>query len=470
MSEKEVLIIGAGISGLSTAWWLARQGIRASVWEAEHYPGGKIRTCLEQGYQTEQAAGLLVNFRTEIDQLLQQTGLAQHKCIRDENLNRYVLHQGKLQPIPMQLPALFSSPVWSLGAKLRLITEILIPAAEQSGESVSSFIKRRLGREILDTAMDPFVTGTLASDPDLAEARAVLPRLTALEKRYGSLCMGMLINRLLKRRRTNQAETFSFTGGMSSLCQSIASSPGVAIEYGVRVHSMSRENGYWRVLAEDRHGRRECITPNLVLCTPAYVTASIIDQSDALLARELRGIEYSPVAVVHLGMKQSGISHPLDGTGFLCSKKEKLSLNGNLWMSKLFPERAPQGHALLTSYLGGARHPELLQENDSQLAQRVVADLAPLIGLHGEPDYLKVDRHKRALPLYHGRHMERIERIRKRVGALPGLELNANYADGVSVRECIYRSRSLALKVAASRDGHAGTESEMDPVMIARAV
>ncbi|MCU7815023.1 MAG: protoporphyrinogen oxidase [Candidatus Thiodiazotropha sp. (ex Rostrolucina anterorostrata)] len=207
MSETSVLIVGGGISGLSTAWWLAQQGVSVEVWEADERAGGKIRTTREAGYTTERAAGLLVNFRNEIDQLIQQAGLTHHKRVRDQSLNRYLVHRGELTQVPMLMPALLASPLWSLSAKLRLMTEILIPRGHQDDETVSTFIERRLGKEILDTAMDPFVSGTLASDPDLAEARSVLPRLKLLEQRYGSLTMGMLVNRLLKRRRANKADT-----------------------------------------------------------------------------------------------------------------------------------------------------------------------------------------------------------------------------------------------------------------------
>ncbi|MBG7600958.1 MAG: protoporphyrinogen oxidase, partial [Gammaproteobacteria bacterium] len=203
MSHTDVLIIGGGISGLSTAWWLAQQGIEVEVWEADERPGGKIRTHCEDGYMTEQAAGLLVNFRPEIDSLIKESGLENSLRQRDDQLNRYIVHQGKLTQVPMLLPALLSSPLWSLPAKLRLMTEIFISRGSDEGETVSEFVRRRLGQEVLDTAMDPFISGTLASDPDLAEAQSVLPRLTALESRYGSLTAGMLVNRVLKRRRAN---------------------------------------------------------------------------------------------------------------------------------------------------------------------------------------------------------------------------------------------------------------------------
>jgi len=448
MSQTDVLIIGGGISGLSTAWWLAQQGIQVEVWEADERPGGKIRTNRDEGYVTERAAGVLVNFRPEIDSLINESGLENSLRHRDNQLNRYIMHQGKLTQVPMLLPALLASPLWSLPAKFRLMTEIFTPRGSDESETVSEFVRRRLGQEVLDTAMDPFISGTLASDPDLAEAQSVLPRLTALESRYGSLTAGMLVNRVLKRRRANTADTFSFQGGMSELVNALARTPGVAIRYGARATSIRSHAGQWKVEG-DVNGTPNCTrVPQLVVSTPADVSGKLLDPIDHHLGELLYGIEYSPVAVLHTGLKSSNIRHPLDGTGFLVSKQNHLPVNGNLWMSSMFPERAPQGHTLLTSYLGGVHHPEQLHQSDEQLSDSVLECLRPLLGLRGTAEYVKVERHHQGLPLYHGRYRARVNAIDKRLNNLLGLHLNANYMHGVSVRERIFQGQKTAHKIA----------------------
>ncbi|MCU7846214.1 MAG: protoporphyrinogen oxidase [Candidatus Thiodiazotropha sp. (ex Monitilora ramsayi)] len=467
MSETQVLIVGGGISGLSTAWWLAQQGVSVEIWEANERPGGKIKTTTASGYTTEQAAGLLVNFRNEIDRMIQQAGLAKRKRLRDETLNRYVVHQGRLTQVPMLMPALLASPLWSLSAKLRLMTEILIPRSQQQDETVSAFIERRLGREILDTAMDPFVAGTLASDPDLAEARAVLPRLKALEQRYGSLTMGMLVNRILKRRRANKADTFSFTGGMSDLIDALADTPGVTLRCGMRVESVSRVGDAWRIEADRAGVRVRISTPHLVMSAPADAAAELLGPVDKSLGQLLSEIEYAPIAVLHLGFKNSAIKHPLDGTGFLVSRQNNLAFNGNLWMSRLFPERAPSGNTLLTTYLGGARHPHQVDLDDGQLADIALSGLKPLLGIGDTEEYLRVDRHHRGLPLYHGRYQARMEQIESRVKILSGLHLSANYKDGVSIRERIFQGRQLANRIAGTlKSGERYSYGMPPPVLV----
>jgi oxygen-dependent protoporphyrinogen oxidase len=448
MSHTEVLIIGGGISGLSTAWWLAQQGIEVEVWEADERPGGKIHTSQEEGYVTERAAGLLVNFRPEIDSLIKESGLENNLRQRDDQLNRYIVHQGKLTQVPMLLPALLTSPLWSLPAKLRLMAEFFIPRGSDESETVSAFVRRRLGQEVLDTAMDPFISGTLASDPDLAEAQSVLPRLTALENRYGSLTAGMLVNRVLKRRRANTADTFSFQGGMSELIDALARTSGVSIRCGASATSVITRGSQWQVEGVVNGTPNSIRVPQLVMSTPADVSSKLLAPIDSHLGELLCGIEYSPVAVLHMGLKSSNIKHPLDGTGFLVSKQNHLPVNGNLWMSSMFPERAPQGHTLLTSYLGGVHHPEQLHQSDDQLSDTVLDCLRPLLDIKGSAEYVRVERHHQGLPLYHGRYRARSDAIEQSLNKLSGLYLNANYMHGVSVRERIFQGRQVADRIA----------------------
>ena len=170
MDKIDVLIIGGGISGLASAWWLARGGLSVEVWEADERPGGKIMSTRQDGYLTERAASMVLNFRPEVAELVRDAGLEQAKTIRmpGAEARRYLLHQGSLNALPMRLGAMVASPLWSLRGKLRLLAEPFVFLGGKSDESVSEFISRRLGREVLEKAMEPFVAGMLAADADKA--------------------------------------------------------------------------------------------------------------------------------------------------------------------------------------------------------------------------------------------------------------------------------------------------------------
>jgi len=447
MSDLRVVIIGAGISGLSVAWWLAEQGVSVEVMESSPRVGGKIQSTREQGYLTESAAGLLVNFRSEIDQVITGCNLAPSKHQRPDHLKRYILHNNRLHSVPMTITGMAQSPLWSRRGKLRMLGEGLIYGRGEYGESVSQFIQRRFGKEVLDTAIDPFVSGTLASDPDLAEAASVLPRLKALENQYGNITNGILVNKIWKRRPVNQADTFSFTGGMSQLTNAMADHPLIHIRRNINVYQVERNPDGWQLHANTPDGELHTVCQQLVITTPANVTSNLLAALDGKLHKLLAEIEYAPLAVLHMGLERKQIKHPLDGTGFLVGKRAQINLNGNLWMSSLFPQRVPAGKALLTSYLGGARHPDLLQLPDDQLISHTQDELSLLLGSKVDPDYTRLDRHPRALPLYHGQYQARLNQINACIHTHPGLHLCGNYAGGVSVRERIYQGKLTARQI-----------------------
>lgn len=455
--RPDVLIIGAGISGLSLSWWLARQGLSVQIWEADNRVGGKIQsTQNDDGYLTERAAAMVMNFRPEITELIQGAGLEKAKAFRlpESEARRYLIHKDQLTALPMRLGAMVFSPLWSLKGKLRLMTEPFRPPSFRQDESVSQFVTRRLGREMLEKAMEPYVAGTLASDPDLASAQACLPRLTALEHNYGSITAGILVNRLLRRRTATVTETFSFHGGMTTLVDTLAQTPGVQIATGFKVRELTRKNGEWKVTASTPQGERTLTVPQMVVTTPSHAAAELLSPLDSELGGLLRGINYAPVNIVHMGFDRSAIRHPLDGTGFLVPRhglsKENQALTGNLWMSSLFPDRAPEGKVLLTSYVGGARMPEVQDWDEAYCVQKILSSLTHFLGIKADPEMVRIDRHPQALPMYHGHYQARIQAIEACMQQLPGLYLAANYSGGVSVRDRIACSRIMAKQILAN--------------------
>ena len=466
MNDVDVLVVGGGISGLASAWWLARTRLSVAVWERAAHPGGKIRSHRQNGYTSERGGALIMNFRPEVNQLLAETGLDANKVLRGPCTNRYLMRDGRLLPLPMTLAAMLTSPVWSQRTRLRMALEPFIPKGRRRHETVAEFIQRRLGRDMLEQAMEPYVAGPLASNPELAEAQAVLPRLTALEQRYGSLAVGVLVHKLLRRRSACATEAFSFTGGTTELVESIADTPGISFQADCEVTAVEPVNDGWRVSATRAGGEHSVHARQLILSVPAHAAASLLTPLDVELGALLAGIEYAPVSVVHLGLDRAAVRHPLDGTGFLVprSQRESRVLTGNLWMSSLFPARAPDGKTLLTSYLGGARTPQAADWDDERSVLEVLSVLEPLLGLRDAPEMMRVDRHRRALPLYHGAYQDRLQAIDERVAGLPGLCLAANYRGGVSIRDRIVSGHAIATRVCAAL-GHRSHARKKAPVI-----
>jgi oxygen-dependent protoporphyrinogen oxidase len=444
----ETLIVGGGISGLSAAWQINRLGQDVTLWEAEPRLGGKIVTNSDQGYTTEQSASMVLNFRPEVSHFLEESGLNDQKLLRTPTSMRYLISQGNLQNIPMKMGSMLFSPLWSLSGKLRLMLEPFILKGAAEHESVADFIRRRLGNEMLDKALGAYISGTLASDPELADSLSVLPHLTALERRYGSLTAGVFARKVLNRKKAAETEGFSFRGGMSTLISELSRPLRDKINTGYSIQHIGRHGKHWLVSAQTRQGEQSCLVKNLVLCTPAAVSARLLRQHNPELSTLLDGIEYASVSVVHLGYHKQQIKHPLQGTGFLTPWHEKLKLNGSMWIHSLFPGRTPKDHVLLSNYLGGARHPEIAGWTHQMRIDSTCHELKNLIGTKGEPDWARVDAHQRALPLYHGKYHLRQQMIANQLHAMPGLHLNANYLGGVSIRDRIISAQNLALTLS----------------------
>jgi len=474
MDKLDVLVIGGGISGLASAWWLARSGLSVEVWEANKRPGGKILSTQQDGYLTERAASMLLNFRPEVTELVRESGLESVKTARLPSAEtcRYLLNQGSLQPLPMRMGAMLASPLWSFRGKLRLLAEPFILSSGRADESVSEFITRRLGHEMFEKAMEPFVAGTLAADAYQACAAAVIPRLKELERRYGSIFAGVLVNRVLRRRTACATDAFSFRGGMGTMVETLAYAPGVKLRSGYSAEELVRQHNGWQVTAATLQGQRSVSASHVIVATPAPVTAELVISLDNELAELLQGINYASVTVLHAGFARNAVGHPLDGTGFLAPRGESANLTGNLWMSSLFPDRAPPGKVLLTSYLGGARAPQVANWDDERIVDEALRTLRPLIDLKSDPEMVLIDRHRQALPLYHGDYQARTQAITNRLQNIPGLHLEANYKGGVSVRDRLacghdVANRILTKHVWSSAEGKIHTDSNKSSVKTA---
>jgi len=449
VSDIDVLVVGGGISGLAIATSLVRQGISVELWESSPRPGGKIETHTDtHGYVTERAANMVMNFRPEVNSFIAESNLVAQKSMLAPVDRRYMMHDEKLVAVPIKLAGMIRSPVWSPAGKLRLLAEPFVRKGGHEDETVSDFISRRVGREVLEKAMEPYVSAVLASNPDSANAYSVLPRMTSLEQRFGSLTLGILIHKFLRRRTGTPQEAFSFNGGMSTLVDSLVNDPGIRFRPGHRAVRLSKHGPHWRLTGSAWGSELSVTARQVVISAPASTAAQLLYPLDQGLAKLLRGIQYAPIAVVHTGFDRHSIKHPLDGTGFLIPRRSGAAATGCLWMSSLFPNCAPRGRVLLTNYLGGARLPEAAEWDDERSVTEILNVITPLLNVRDEPEMVRIDRHHSALPLYHGNYHGRMKSVTDRLQQIPGIQLEANYRGGVSVRDRIACAYIAAKRIA----------------------
>ncbi len=452
---KNVVIIGGGISGLSVAWHLCRSGISVTVLEKEPGVGGTMRTIHEDGWLIETGPNSALETTPLFRQMFDDLGIATERIYADERASkRYILRGDTLHPLPMSPGAFLSSTLWSAGGKLRLLKEPFVGRADKE-ESIAEFVERRLGREFLDYAINPFVAGVYAGNPEQLSVRAAFPKLYALEDKYGGLIKGMIKGRRDRAKRAEQAKDrarmFSFIKGMQTFPDALARQLGERITTGAevdRIHfDQANHAGKFRV-DFTHEGREMSIRADAVVLTiPATCAAGLISPYSPELAADLRTIYYPPVTQVFMGFKESQVGIPLDGFGYLIPAVERRKILGTIWSSVLFPQRAPAGHVAFTTFVGGARQPDIASLDDRALLDVVLHELKSLMKISGSAVYQRIIRWERAIPQYNLGYQRIITSIEALEKSVPGIHLGGNYRGGISVGDCVMSGERLAKQV-----------------------
>jgi oxygen-dependent protoporphyrinogen oxidase len=452
--QADVIVVGAGISGLATAWNLQRRGLQVVVLEAGTRAGGTIGSLREADCLIETGPNSTLETTPLIAALLDDIGIAGERIdARPAAKNRFVLRQGRLIALPLTPLAFAATRLFSWRAKLALLREPFVAAsAPDADETLGQFVRRRLGREFLDYAINPFVAGVYAGDPDKLSLRAAFPRLFELEQTYGSLIRGQILG--ARQRRQNRekskqnAPMLSFRGGMQTLTDGIAQRLQRFIP-ATRADRLVRDiQGEWEVAAQASQDGMRLRAPCVILATPADAAARLVQPHAAPAAAALNEILYPPVASVASRYDRSDVAHPLDGFGFLVPAVERRQILGTLFSSSLFDHRAPAGSVLLTSFVGGLRQPNIALQDEGVIAATVHAELSALLGTHAPPRHTRVTRWPRAIPQYAPGHDRRMARLADCESALPGLFFCANYRGGIAVGDCIKSAHAVAERAA----------------------
>lgn len=435
-------MIGGGISGLTTAFLLKRKGIDIKLFESNSFPGGNIRTESIDGYLIEHGPNSTLETTPLINTLLELLGIAGRKIYAAESAKkRYILKDGKLIPLPMSPLAFLRTRLFSASAKLRLLKEPFIGSKSHDRETIAEFTRRRLGKEFLDYAINPFVAGVFAGDPADLNVKAAFPKLYELEQKYGSLIKGQFKSHKERKKRNEEskqsAKMISFTGGMKELVDSIYSALRESALLDTQVTRIEKSDGKYILTYTNDFRSYSEIFDSVILSLPAKNAGSLLKDFDVTLSDDLSKVYYPPVTVVLTGFKKEDLGFIPDGFGFLIPEAEKRKILGSLWSSVIFPGRAPDGSYLLTNFLGGSRQPEIAGKNNQELEQLVLSELKDLMGVKGKPEFIRIIRWGEAIPQYSRNHALLNDRIADLQERTPGLFICSNFYGGISVCDCI---------------------------------
>ena len=453
MDKFKVIVIGGGISGLTTAYWLDKNGLDVKLFEKDSRVGGTMRSEIIDGFLIEHGPSSALDTTPLIDKLLDELGIEDQKLMAgDEAKKRYILKKGKLHALPMGPVSFLTSKLFSIPAKMRLMKEPFIRSRSNRNETIAEFTERRLGREFLDYVINPFVAGVFAGDPENINVKTAFPKLYELEQEYGGLIKGALKS-ARKRKKSKEvskqsAKTFSFINGIQTLPDTIYANLSSKICLNSEVQNIVRtaEGKFIVSYGIGKEGFSQTADA-VVISTPSHPASAFIALFDKQLADSLKGIYYPPVNVVFTGFKKSKINFKLDGFGYLVPEKENRTILGSLWNSCIFPNRAPADSYALTNYIGGARRPDLTRINDDESIEMTVKELDSVIGLKGRPEIVKITRWEKAIPQYNDHYADIADNIELFMSRNRGLFICSNYFRGISVGDCIKNADATVASV-----------------------
>lgn len=451
--DKKTAIIGGGISGLSLAYYLKKAGIKVEVFEQNDYVGGALVTAKENGFLIDLGPNNILETSMRLRQLIDELALEKEKIYAPSTSNnRYIVKKGKLEALPLSPPAFLKSQLFSWRAKFRLLKEPFLPPVKIEDISLGDYVRYRLGEEFMNYAINPFVAGVYAGDPEKLSAPSAFPKLFALEQKYGSFIKGAIKGSRERKKRQeiakDRAKIFSFINGMEVFPQRLAHSLKSAVNLSSKIEALSfTDKGYLLVI--NQHGLvQKRLFDRVILAIPTYVQAELLKPLIKEKAEILARVEYPPVSVVFMGFNQADIKHNLNGFGFLVPEVEKRGILGTIFSSSLFPQRASEGKVALTTFVGGTREPQKALLEDEELTRIVYQELKALLGIQARPVYIKIHRWPKAIPQYTLGYKKVQAFFDYLESQFPGLYFTGNYRRGISIGDSVLCAAETAEKIA----------------------
>jgi protoporphyrinogen/coproporphyrinogen III oxidase len=449
----KVVIIGGGISGLSTAYYLSKRGIPSAIIESRPRLGGVIQTDHVEGCTVEAGPDSFLSAKPAALELIRELGLAgQVIGSNDQSRKTFVWKAGRLVPLPegliMMVPTkitpLLATPLLGWGTKLRMGLELLHSRQSENGDqSVAEFIAQHYGSEAVDYLAEPLLSGIYGGDPRQLSVTSVLPRFLTLAKQYGSLTRGVLAERA-KAPKTSGAPAplfLTLKDGLEQMISALAASiQGLVEVRQARAMAVERSGSGFRIRVEGAWMEAD----HLVLACEAHGAAPLLRMVDERLSDLLGSVAYSSSMTVALGFHAQDFGPLPEGHGFLVPKKERRRLMACTWVGMKFPYRVPEGKVVARCFLGGIEDGGVLEESDQAITAMVTQELREMAGVTGQPTFVRISRWPLSMAQYTVGHPQRLAEIETRAAAIPGLHLVGNAYEGIGIPDCIRLGKRAA--------------------------
>ncbi|SEE51695.1 oxygen-dependent protoporphyrinogen oxidase [Prevotella aff. ruminicola Tc2-24] len=444
MQNRDIVVIGAGLTGLTTAYHLRKQGRDVLVIEKENRIGGQIRTYSEKGFVFESGPNTGVVSFPEVRELFDDLGDCQLEIARESSKRRLIWKGNRFHALPSGPVEAVTTPLFRLSDKIRILGEPWRKQGDNPDESVGALAQRRLGKSFYEYAIDPFISGVYAGDPMRLTTRYAMPKLYNLEANYGSFIRGAIAKAKepkTDRDRLATKKVFSAAGGLTQMVEAIAKGLDI-ITSAQDVKVNPTDDGTWRVTF---NGMEEIRCRQVVTTVGAYALPALLPFIPEEQMQPISRLYYAPVIQVCVGIRDTQ-NHVFPAFGGLVPSKEQKPVLGILFPSECFEGRAPEGGALYSYFIGGTRHADDMQKSDDEIRETVLDLFHSMLKYPADmqPDLIRIFRHERAIPQYWSDSGERFRRIEELQTRYPGLILAGNMRDGIGMANRIHQGAMVA--------------------------
>ncbi len=462
---KRLVIVGSGIAGLAAAYFVLEkakkigESIHLHLLDEKDRVGGCILTEKVNGFVIEGGPDCFLYEKPWALALCEKLGLGDRILNTNENRRIFILSNGKLHELPegfmLMVPTSFTpfikSSLISWPGKIRMAMDLFIPKKKSDEEeSLADFVRRRLGEEALEKIAEPLVAGIHAGTPETMGLGSTFPRFIQMEKEYGSLIRGMLARRKMalqwqKRGGPKRTMFLSLKDGLGEWVDSLREKIGKErISLKKKVVGLRRtEEGDYDIQLSDGTSLE---TDSIILATPSFITAKIVEEMDSKLSEILLTIPYVSSATVSLAYHRSQIHHPMDAFGFIIPRSEKRKIMASTWTSVKFNYRAPEDHVLLRVFVGGVNNEQLVDLDDDEMLRMIQEELKDIMDVEGDPILTRIYRWEKSMPQYLVGHLEKVARIEERTNLQPGLFLTGCAYKGIGISDSVHDAEIVAEK------------------------
>ena len=460
--QKKVIIIGGGITGLTTAYYLQKEArekglsLDVKLIEASHRLGGKMQTFVKDGFVIERGPDSFLARKQSATRLAKEVGM-ENELIRNTAGKSFVLARERLHPmpggsimgIPTQIAPFVTTGLFSFPGKLRAAADFVLPRSNPAeDQALGEFFRRRLGDEVVENLIEPLLSGIYAGDIDHLSLMSTFPQFYQVEQKYRSLILGMKKSTPAPPKSASEKKNvgmfLTFKTGLQSFVDAIEQNlTPKSVLKGIRVESINKKESRYEVELSDGEMLK---ADSVVLSVPHHITQSILKQYRFFDC--FKEMPSTSVATVALAFPKEAIERDIEGTGFVVSRNSDYTITACTWTHKKWPHAAPSGKVLLRCYVGRPGDEAIVDASDNEIIEVVLNDLNKTMNITMAPDFAVISRWKDSMPQYTVGHKDRIEQVTNQLTEeLPGIYLAGSSYDGLGMPDCIDQGEKAVKQV-----------------------